>query len=111
MTSSREPGASPPGVQLRACGSGAPGSWRSVKLAPRAREQFSGFTPLVLRLCGDNLVTDDRFAHTGPGWVLRELSRVEPDAVRDFVAAHPGLSAEARRMALARMQPARYRRR
>ena len=82
-----------------------------VKLAPRARDQFSGFTPLVLRLCHDNLVSEDRFAHTGPGWVLRELSRAEPDAVREFVATHPGLSREAHRMASARLQPGPYRRR
>jgi 3-methyladenine DNA glycosylase AlkD len=82
-----------------------------VKLAPRAKEQFSGFTPLVLQLCRDNLVSEDRFAHTGPGWVLRELSRAEPDVVREFVAAHDSLSQEARRMALARLRPGPYRRR
>ncbi len=80
-------------------------------LAARASEQFSGFTPLVLQLCRDNLVVDDRFAHTGPGWVLRELSRSDPDAVRDFVATEPALSQEARRMALARLRPGPYRRR
>ena len=82
-----------------------------VKLAARASEQFSGFTPLVLQLCRDNLVVDDRFAHTGPGWVLRELSRCDPDAVRDFVATEPALSQEACRMALARLRPGPYRRR
>lgn len=82
-----------------------------VKLAPRAREQFGGFTRLVLQLCEDNLVSDERFAHTGPGWVLRELSRAEPEEVRKFVEAHPELSNEARRMALARLRPGPYRRR
>jgi 3-methyladenine DNA glycosylase AlkD len=82
-----------------------------VKLAPTATQQFEGFTPLVLQLCEDNLVSDDRFAHTGPGWVLRELSRAEPEAVRRFVDAHPGLSREAQRMALARLRPGPYRRR
>lgn len=82
-----------------------------VKLAPRAREQFEGFLPLVLELCRQNLVSDERFAHTGPGWVLRELSRAEPDAVRHFVDTHPQLSREARRMALARLRPGPYRRR
>ncbi len=82
-----------------------------VKLAPQASDQFSGFTPLVLQLCRDNLVVDDRFAHTGPGWVLRELSRSDPDAVREFVATEPALSQEARRMALARLRPGPYRRR
>jgi 3-methyladenine DNA glycosylase AlkD len=82
-----------------------------VKLAPRAGELFEGFIPLVLQLCEDNLVSDDRFAHTGPGWVLRELSRAEPGAVGDFVTSHPGLSREAQRMALARLRPGPYKRR
>lgn len=82
-----------------------------VKLAPRAREQFAGFTELVLRLGRDNLVSDDRFAHTGPGWVLRELSRAEPDAVREFVEANDRLSPEGRRMALAHLRPGPYKRR
>lgn len=82
-----------------------------VKLAPKANEHFSGFTDLVLQLCRDNLVSDERFAHTGPGWVLRELSKSEPDAVRDFVEANPNLSREAKRMALARLRPGPYRRR
>lgn len=82
-----------------------------AKLASRAREQFSGFTDVVLQLCRDNLVSDDRFAHTGPGWVLRELSRAEPDAVRQFVAVNDRLSEEGRRMALARLRPGPYKRR
>ncbi len=82
-----------------------------VKLAPRALDQFSGFTDLVLQLCRDNLVSGDRFAHTGPGWVLRELSRAEPDAVRRFVEENDRLSKEGRRMALARLRPGPYRRR
>lgn len=82
-----------------------------VKLAARAGEQFDGFTDLVLQLCRDNLVSDDRFAHTGPGWVLRELSRGDPDAVRQFVEGEPRLSREARRMALAWLRPGPYRRR
>ncbi len=82
-----------------------------VRLAPIAAQQFDGFTSIVLQLCHDNLVSDDRFAHTGPGWVLRELSKSEPDRVREFVAAHPELSREAQRMALARLRPGPYRRR
>jgi 3-methyladenine DNA glycosylase AlkD len=82
-----------------------------VEPASRARDQFSGFTELVLQLCRDNLVSDDRFAHTGPGWVLRELSRAEPDVVRRFVEDNNRLSSEARRMALARLRPGPYRRR
>ena len=65
----------------------------------KAYQLFEGFVPLVLDACAANLVSDDRFAHTGPGWVLRELSRADPEAVAAFVDAHPELSAEARRMA------------
>ena len=98
--------------------SGAPSLWQRraavvafVKLVPRAGELFEGFVPLVLDACAANLVSDERFAHTGPGWVLRELSRAAPDAVSDFVDAHPELSSEARRMATARLRPGPYRRR
>ncbi len=80
-----------------------------VKLA--AAPPFEGFVPLVLDACAANLVSDDRFAHTGPGWVLRELSTAAPDAVRTFVAAHPELSTEGRRMATARLRAGTYRRR
>ncbi len=68
-----------------------------VRLA--AEVPFVGFVPLVLEACAANLIDDDRFAHTGPGWLLRELSRAEPAAVRDFVDAHPQLSTEAVSMA------------
>jgi 3-methyladenine DNA glycosylase AlkD len=82
-----------------------------VKLAPRAAEAFDGFVPLVLEACANNLAHEGRFAHTGPGWVLRELSRAEPEAVAAFVEAHPEMSAEARRMATARLRAGTYRRR
>ncbi|MDQ4132410.1 MAG: DNA alkylation repair protein [Actinomycetota bacterium] len=82
-----------------------------VRLAPLADRQFDGFIPLVLDACAANLVSDDRFAHTGPGWVLRELSKAAPEAVAEFVESHPELSAEGRRMATARLRPGKYRRR
>lgn len=82
-----------------------------VTLAGRPDEPFAGFTELVLRACAANLVSRDRFAHTGPGWVLRELSRHHPDEVRAFVAANPELSTEGRRMATARLREGPYRRR
>jgi hypothetical protein len=43
--------------------------------------------------------------------LLRELSRSHPDQVAQFVDAHPELSAEAARMATARLRPGPYRRR
>lgn len=82
-----------------------------VRLAPIADRQFNGLVPLILEACAANLVSDDRFAHTGPGWVLRELSIAAPEAVSRFVERHPELSTEARRMATARLRPGTYRRR
>jgi 3-methyladenine DNA glycosylase AlkD len=80
-----------------------------VKLAPDP--PFDGFVDLVLGACAANLVSDDRFAHTGPGWVLRELSIGAPQAVAEFVDTHPELNAEGRRMATARLRDGPYRRR
>ena len=82
-----------------------------VKIAASAELQFEGFPDLVLEACAANLVVPDRFAHTGPGWVLRELSRTWPDRVAAFVEDHPELSEEGRRMATARLRAGPYRRR
>jgi 3-methyladenine DNA glycosylase AlkD len=82
-----------------------------VKLAPQVPPPFPGFVDLLLAACANNLVSPDRFAHTGPGWLLRELSRSHPDQVARFVEAHPELSMEATRMATARLRPGPYRRR
>lgn len=82
-----------------------------VGVAARGEANFVGFTDLLLDACARNLTSDDRFAHTGPGWLLRELSVAEPERVGAFVEAHPELSSEGRRMALARLRPGPYRRR
>jgi 3-methyladenine DNA glycosylase AlkD len=82
-----------------------------VKLAPRADKHFDGFIDLVFGACAANLVSPERFAHTGPGWVLRELSKAAPAEVAQFVTEHPELSNEGRRMATAHIRPAPYRRR
>lgn len=82
-----------------------------VKLAAAADRQFPGFVPLVVDACAGNLVSSERVAHTGPGWVLRELSRTMPQAVAAFLEEHPELSPEGRRMATARLRPGPYRRR
>jgi 3-methyladenine DNA glycosylase AlkD len=81
-----------------------------VPLARTATDQYEGFIDLVLQACQNNLVSEDRFAHTGPGWVLRELSVCAPERVAQFVEEQP-LSGEARRMATARLRPGPYRRR
>lgn len=82
-----------------------------VNVAARGEANFAGFTDLLLEACAANIQVEDRFAHTGPGWALRELSAAEPERVRDFVDAHPELSREGRRMALARLASGPYRRR
>ncbi len=61
-------------------------------------------TPLVVKGC-EALVRDpQRFAQTGVGWVMRELSDLDPGAVEWFVRDHADdLSTEATRMSIARL--------
>lgn len=75
-----------------------------VNLAPDGDENFRGFVELVLEVCARTVRSPERFAQTGTGWVLRELSRADPAAVTGFVDAHaPLLSSEALRMAVAKL--------
>lgn len=88
----------------------APGLWRRraaivafVDLLPHP-DVFPGMTDVVLEACAANVHDEARFAQTGVGWVLRELSRRSPDTVFDFVAEHRGsMSMESFRMATARL--------
>jgi len=43
---------------------------------------------MVLDNCSDLLGSQERFAQTGVGWVLRELSRSDQDRVVGFVEAN-----------------------
>jgi 3-methyladenine DNA glycosylase AlkD len=88
----------------------APGLWQRraaavafVNLAPRGDGFLTGFVELLLEVCAANVQDSTRWSQTSVGWLLRELSRPEPDRVRAFVAAHPELSPEARRNALSRL--------
>ena len=89
----------------------APGLWRRraaivgfVNLVGQDEEPFAGCRRLVLEACGRNVTDEQRFAQTGVGWVLRELSVADPDAVLAFVAEHGAhMSTEARRTATARL--------
>jgi 3-methyladenine DNA glycosylase AlkD len=47
-----------------------------------------------------NLDDPEFFIRKAIGWALRHLARTDPDWVRSFVAAHPGLSPLSRREAL-----------
>ncbi len=89
----------------------APGLWRRraavvafVNLVAREEEVFPGLRRLVLDTCAANVRDPARFAQTGVGWVLRELSTVDPAAVRSFVDLHGHrMSTEALRTATARL--------
>jgi 3-methyladenine DNA glycosylase AlkD len=61
-----------------------------VKLAAQADSWPPELVDLVFDACAGNLVSGDRFAHTGPGWLLRELSGPLPDRVALFRGAPDG---------------------
>ena len=78
-----------------------------VNHAPKGDAFFRGFVPLLLEVCEANVRDPARFSQTSVGWLLRELSHAEPEAVAAFVRAHRGgLSAEARRAATAKLPAA-----
>ena len=75
-----------------------------VDLAPKGDAALPGLTERVLTGAERNSRDERRFAQTSVGWVLRELSKAEPEAVRRFVDEHgERLSAEARRAATAKL--------
>lgn len=89
----------------------APGLWRRraaavsfVPVAGRGDDVFPGLVDLVVDVCAANVIDAERFAQTGVGWVLRDLSDAAPDRVFDFVIANRHqMSREAQRMAAARL--------
>jgi 3-methyladenine DNA glycosylase AlkD len=90
----------------------APGVWQRraaavsfVTLARHGNARLPNLTTLVLDVCSANVRDPERFSQTSVGWVLRELSRADPDAVTAFVDEHADeMSAEARRMATAKIR-------
>lgn len=42
----------------------------------------------LLNSCSVLIKRDERFAKTGVGWIVRELSRHDKEAVREFVESH-----------------------
>jgi|SRR5215211_7881791 len=46
-----------------------------ANLASKGDQTFPGFTEMVLNNCSHLLGSQERFAQTGVGWVLREHSR------------------------------------
>ena len=78
-----------------------------VTLAPKGEANFPGFTAMVLEVCDSTARHPERFAQTGTGWVLRELSDADPSRVAGFVAEHlDQMSREAVRMSVARLADA-----
>jgi 3-methyladenine DNA glycosylase AlkD len=75
-----------------------------VNLAQRGEQNFPGFTDMLLEVCAATARSPERFAQTGTGWVLRELSHAEPARVTDFIEDHlTELSREAVRYAAAKL--------
>lgn len=75
-----------------------------VNLAAKGDDNFPGFIRLVLDVCAALVEDPARFAHTGAGWVLRELSVADPQAVDEFVTDRIGrLTAEGVRYATAKL--------
>jgi 3-methyladenine DNA glycosylase AlkD len=90
-----------------------PGLWRSragvvsfVNLLTDASEPIPGLHEIVLDACAVNVRRTERFAQTGVGWTIRELSRAAPDLAAAFVAGNLGfMSREAIRAATAKLPP------
>jgi 3-methyladenine DNA glycosylase AlkD len=59
-----------------------------ANLASKGDRNFPGFTEMVLNNCCHLLESQERFAQTGVGWILRELSRSDQGRVIGFVEAN-----------------------
>lgn len=56
-----------------------------VNLVHRGDTNFPGFTDMLLEVCTTTVQSPERFAQTGTGWILRELSLAEPTRVATFI--------------------------
>lgn len=94
------------------------GSWRTaptlwqrrasnvafVNLAKYGDANFDGFTQFMLDTCAITVQSQERFAQTGVGWLLRELAAADTAEVLAFTEGHLGMmSREAVRYAVERM--------
>jgi 3-methyladenine DNA glycosylase AlkD len=59
-----------------------------ANLASKGNRNFPGFTEMMLNSCTHLLGSQERFAQTGVGWVLREISRSDQGRVVGFVEAN-----------------------
>jgi 3-methyladenine DNA glycosylase AlkD len=53
--------------------------------------KFETDVKLVLKYCDDHASSDEFFVVKSIGWALRDISKINPKAVRDFLKAHPDL--------------------
>ena len=75
-----------------------------VNLAKHGDRNFPGFVDLLLDICAATVQSPERFAQTGTGWVLRELSLAEQARVLNFVEKYYDcFSREGLRYALEKM--------
>jgi len=78
-----------------------------VNLARHGDRNFPGFVELMLETCAVTVRSEERFAQTGVGWLLRELGEADQAAVLDFTRQHlPLMSREAVRYVIERMPKA-----
>jgi 3-methyladenine DNA glycosylase AlkD len=82
-----------------------------VNLAQAGDENFPGFVTLLLDICAATVRSPERFAQTGTGWVLRELSQADEARVVAFIEAQlEQFSAEGLRYATEKLpEPTRKR--
>ena len=75
-----------------------------INLAKRGDANFEGFMDMMLDTCAATVRSDERFAQTGAGWALRELSLADRDRVVEFIERHAAsFSAEGMRYATEKM--------
>jgi 3-methyladenine DNA glycosylase AlkD len=75
-----------------------------VNLAARGDDYFPGFVEMMLETCAVTVHSSERFAQTGTGWVLRELSVAAPEQVARFIETHlEGFSREGLRYAIEKL--------
>ena len=53
--------------------------------------KFETDVKLVLKYCDDHALSDEFFIVKAIGWALRDIAKINPKAVRDFLKAHPDL--------------------
>jgi len=53
--------------------------------------KFETDVELVLQYCGDHSASKEFFIVKAIGWALRDISRINPKAVREFLKDHPDL--------------------